>query len=39
MKVNEFLNYCEKRNLSSLTVRNYRRHLKELVIFLKGKKD
>ena len=39
MKVNEFLNYCEKRNLSSLTVRNYRRHLKELVIFLKGTKD
>lgn len=39
MKVNEFLNYCSKRNLSSLTVRNYRQHLKDYYVFLQGRKD
>ena len=39
MKVNEFLNYCEKRNLSPLTVRNYRFHLKDYYCFLAGRKD
>ena len=39
MKVNEFLNYCEKRNLSSLTVRNYRQHLKDYYVFLGGRID
>ena len=39
MKVQEFLTYCEKRNLSKLTVRNYRQHLKDFYIFLQGRKD
>lgn len=39
MKVKEFLNYCEKRNLSSLTVRNYRQHLKDYYVFLGGRVD
>lgn len=39
MKVKEFLNYCEKRNLSSLTVRNYRQHLKDYYVFLGGRLD
>lgn len=39
MKVKEFLNYCEKRNLSSLTVRNYRQHLKDYYEFLSGRID
>ena len=39
MKVKEFLNYCEKRNLSSLTVRNYRQHLKDYYVFLNGRAD
>ena len=39
MKVQEFLTYCEKRNLSRLTVRNYRQHLKDFYIFLQGRKD
>lgn len=39
MKVKEFLNYCEKRNLSSLTVRNYRQHLKDYYEFLCGRID
>ena len=39
MQVKEFLNYCERRNLSPLTVRNYRQHLKEYVVFLAGTKD
>ena len=39
MQVKEFLNYCARRNLSPLTVRNYRQHLKEYVVFLAGTKD
>lgn len=39
MKVQEFLTYCEKRNLRCLTVRNYRQHLKDFYIFLQGQKD
>lgn len=39
MKVSDFLNYCAKRNLSELTVRNYRQHLKDYYTFLQGRKD
>lgn len=40
MKVKEFLSYQSMvKNLSPLTVRNYKNHIKEFVIFLGGSKD
>lgn len=40
MKVKEFLEYeVRAKNLSPLTVRNYRRHLKEFCVWLEGRKD
>ena len=40
MKVKEFLNYeVRAKNLSPLTIRNYKRHLKDFVVWLEGRKD
>ena len=39
MKVKEFFELLRKRNLSSLTVRNYRQHLKDYYVFLGGRVD
>lgn len=40
MKVKEFLDYEERaKNLSPLTIRNYRRHIKSFVIYMQGAKD
>jgi len=40
MKVKEFLDFeVRAKNLSPLTVRNYKRQIKEFVVFLEGRKD